>query len=54
MRTHGRLLSHMYEYVGLCDVEHIQLVPTWRNLRSGKDGVSKNLDRFMVEENILK
>lgn len=46
--------SQMFEDLGRCDVEPIQLVPAWRNLRSGKDGVSKRLERFLVAEKLLE
>jgi hypothetical protein len=46
--------SQLFEDLGLCDMEPIQLVPTWRNLRSGKEGVSKRLDRFLIAKRILE
>jgi hypothetical protein len=37
----------------LVDVAPAQVVPTWRNGRSGTEGISKRLDRFYVVENVL-
>jgi hypothetical protein len=34
------------------DVKPTKIKPTWRNNRSGQDGVSKRLDRFLVTEDI--
>lgn len=30
------------------------MVPTWRDFKSGIDGVSKRLGRFLVAENIVE
>jgi hypothetical protein len=35
-------------------IEPIQLVSTWRNSRSGREGISKRLDRFLVAKKILE
>jgi hypothetical protein len=35
-------------------MEPLELVPTWRNYISGKDGISKKLDRFFVAKEILE
>ena len=34
-------------------VAPVEFGPTWRNGRRGVDGVSKSLDRFSMEENLL-
>jgi hypothetical protein len=34
-------------------VEPAKIVPTWRNARKGRDGISKKLDRFLVVEDQL-
>jgi len=38
----------------LIDVELVKLVPTWRNRRRGRNGISKRLDRFWVVEQLNK
>jgi len=38
----------LFDAVGLVDVIPKQLGPTWRNGRVGGDGVSKRLDRFLI------
>jgi hypothetical protein len=38
----------------LVDVEPHKVVPTWINSRRGRVGITKQLDRFLVDENILE
>jgi len=35
---------HFFEVQNLIDVEQVKLVPTWRNSRRGRSGISKSLD----------
>lgn len=44
----------LFEDAGLCDIEPNEMVPTWRNFRSGIDGVSEHLARFLVAERVLE
>jgi hypothetical protein len=44
----------MVKDLGLCDVEPLELVPTWTNFRSGTEGVSKRLDRFLIAKKVLE
>ena len=37
----------------MVDVTPLKLEPTWRNKRGGDQAISKILDHFMVEENLL-
>jgi hypothetical protein len=34
-------------------MEPVKLVPTWRNARSGKEGISKRLDNFFMAGDLL-
>ena len=43
----------LFEKMKLVDVAPLKLEPTWRNKRGGDQAISKILDRFMVEENLL-
>jgi exonuclease III len=45
--------SNILITMGLVDVQPTQLAPTWRNGRVGLAGISKRLDRFLIDENIL-
>jgi hypothetical protein len=38
---------------GLVDVQPSKLTPTWRNGRTGADGIAKRLDRFLLDESLL-
>ena len=49
----GPYFRHMFEQKGLVDVAPIKIIPTWRNKRSGDQGVSKRLDRFLVLEHLI-
>jgi len=44
----------MFEEMGLCDVENVQIVPTWRSFRSRRGRVSKRINKFMVVEKLLE
>jgi len=44
----------MFEDLGLCDLEPISLIPTWRNFRKGKDGISTRVYIFLVAEKIME
>jgi hypothetical protein len=50
-------LAHFFvdklESTRLVDVEPIKLSLTWSNNRSGEEGVSKRLDRFLVHHKLL-
>ena len=43
----------LFEKRKLVDVSPPKLEPTWRNKRGGDQAISKILDHFMVEENLL-
>jgi hypothetical protein len=45
--------SSLFASAGLIDIAPSQICPTWRNGRSGPNGVSKRLDHFLLNENIL-
>jgi hypothetical protein len=38
---------------GLVDLAPSHLTPTWRNGRTGKAGITKHLDRFLLDGNLL-
>jgi hypothetical protein len=35
-------------------VEIVKIVPTWRNARRGREGISKRLDRFLIFDNTME
>jgi hypothetical protein len=39
---------HKIEEFGLCSVEPVRLMPTWRNFKVGEESISKRLDRFLI------
>jgi hypothetical protein len=51
--TLEKYFKYKLEEMVLVDVDHIQMIPNWRNNRIGEDGVSKRFDRFIASENIL-
>ena len=46
--------SYLFEEMGICDVELIQLVPTWRNISSGNEGFSKRIYRLLIDVKLMK
>jgi hypothetical protein len=36
------------------DMEPVQIVPTWRNSRKGREGISKWLDWFFMENKLIE
>jgi len=48
-----KCFSHFLEDVKLVEVDPIKIIPTWRNSRSGRVGISKRLDHFLVAEHVL-
>jgi hypothetical protein len=46
--------NHFFEIQNLIDVELVKIVPTQRNGRKGREGISKRLDRFIFMENIME
>jgi len=44
---------HFISKAGLSDLTTIKLIPTWRNNRTRKDRIAKQLDRFLVTDNLL-
>jgi hypothetical protein len=40
--------NHFFEIQNIIDVELVKIVPTWRNGRKGREGISKRLDRFFL------
>jgi hypothetical protein len=46
--------SSMFTSAGLVDILPCHISPTWRNGRSGSDGISKRLDRFLMSEDLLE
>jgi hypothetical protein len=45
--------SNMLHSTGLVDMQPSHLSPTWRNGRAGSTGISKRLDRFLLDGNLL-
>jgi len=45
---------HFFEDSKLKDLEHDELVPTWRNLRRGKTSISKRLDKFLMPDKLVE
>ncbi len=43
-----------FEDLILCNIKTNEISPTWRNFRSGIDGVSKSLTEFLVLESVLE
>ena len=46
-------LFHEIEELGICDLEPLIMNPTWRNNCIGYGGISKRLDRFLLDKEIL-
>jgi hypothetical protein len=44
---------NMFTFVGLFDVSPCPIIPTWWNGRLGTTGISKRLDRFLINEGLL-
>jgi hypothetical protein len=40
--------SHFFEVQKLIDVEPVKIVPTWKNARRGREGISKRIDKFLI------
>jgi hypothetical protein len=49
----GYFFSHLFGTDHLFDIEPIKLVPTQRNAKRGREGISKRLDRLLLEEDLL-
>jgi hypothetical protein len=45
--------NHIINEVGLVDISPTSLKPTWRNGKCGNFIISKRIDRFLVDENLL-
>jgi hypothetical protein len=45
--------SNMLQDVGLVDLPPTHLSPTWHNGRTGEVGISKRLDRFLLDGNLI-
>jgi hypothetical protein len=45
--------SSLIQSFGLVDIISSKMAPTWRNGREGTSGISKRLDRFLLEESII-
>jgi hypothetical protein len=52
-RQCGFFISFL-ESLNLTDMEPVNLSPTWTKLRTGRDEVVKQLDRFLVTEKFLE
>ena len=51
------LSSHfrsLFNSVGLVDIAPSVAGPTWRNGRSGNEGISKRLDRFLMSTSLIQ
>jgi hypothetical protein len=47
-------LSHMLRRMRMIDIPPIRLCSTWRNKRVGEDRIEKQLDHFLVSENLVE
>jgi hypothetical protein len=45
--------NHIINEAGLVDISPTSLKPTWRNGRCGDFRISKRIDRFLVDDNLL-
>ena len=43
----------LFDAAGLVDVAPPSIGPTWRNGRSGEEGICKRLDRFLISKDLL-
>jgi hypothetical protein len=50
----AEFFAHLFEELNLVDVEPVKLLPTWRDSRRGRAGISKRLDRFLVARKVLE
>jgi hypothetical protein len=50
----AEFFSNRFEVGGLVDVEPLKISPTWSNNRSGREGVFKILDIFVVHNMVLQ
>ena len=49
----GPYFTHLFSSHQLIDIAPVYAGPTWRNGRSGDDGISKRLDRFLLSSSLL-
>lgn len=47
-------IVQLFEDLIMCDTKTNEIVPTWRNFRSGIDEVSKWMAKFLILERVLK